>query len=115
MAYVSPRFTEKSLSQIYESDAFIDQSFYDQWSYEKWKSENKGRSYISQHLKIRLIKRFLTEKDRILDVGCGTGLFCLEASKQGLNVEGIDPSKISILVINIRVLLSGPFSNTFTV
>lgn len=94
--YASPRFTEESLSQIYESDAFIDPSFYDQWSYEKWKRENKNRSYISQCLKIQLIKRFLTEKDRILDVGCGTGLFCLEASKQGLNVEGIDPSKMLI-------------------
>ncbi len=94
--YASPRFTEKSLSQIYESDAFIDPSFYDQWSYEKWKRENKGRSYISQQLKIGLIKRFLKETDRILDVGCGTGLFCLEASKQRLNVEGIDPSKMLI-------------------
>jgi len=94
--YASPRFTEKSLSQIYESDAFLDSSFYDNWSYEKWKRENKGRSYISQQLKIRLIKRFLKKTDRILDVGCGTGLFCLEASRQGLNVEGIDPSEMLI-------------------
>jgi len=94
--YASPRFTKKSLSRIYENEAFLDPSFYEQWTYEKWKRENKGRSYISQQLKISLIKRFLKKTDSILDVGCGTGLFCLEASVQGLNVEGIDPSKMLI-------------------
>ena len=33
-------------------------------------------------------------EDKILDFGCGAGLFCLEASTQGLWVEGIDPSKM---------------------
>lgn len=94
--YASPRFTKESLSRIYENQAFLDPSFYDNWTYEKWKRENKGRSYISQQLKIRLIQSFLKKEDRVLDVGCGTGLFCLEASKQGLNVEGIDPSKMLI-------------------
>ncbi len=94
--YASPRFTEESLLKIYENEAFIDPSFYDGWSYETWKKDNRNRSYISQKLKIQLLKRFLTEKDRVLDVGCGIGLFCLEASKQGLNVEGIDPSKMLV-------------------
>ena len=94
--YASPRFTEESLLQIYEEDAFIDSSFYDQWSYEKWKKENINRSYVSQELKVRLVRRFLQQNESILDVGCGTGLFCVEASRQGLNVEGIDPSKMLV-------------------
>ncbi len=94
--YASPRFTEGSLLAIYENEAFIAASFYEDWSYEKWKAENKDRSYIVQDLKVQLVRRFLSEDDRILDVGCGTGLFCLEASKQGFNVEGIDPSSMLV-------------------
>ena len=90
--YASPRFSEESLLLIYENETFLDDSFYHDWSYEKWKKENTQRSYIPQTLKIQLVRRFLSQRDRILDVGCGTGLFCLEATKQGLNVEGIDPS-----------------------
>jgi SAM-dependent methyltransferase len=90
--YASPRFAEESLFEIYENEAFIDESFYHNWSYEKWREENTERSYIPQTLKIQLVRKFLSQGDRILDVGCGTGLFCLEAGKQGLNAEGIDPS-----------------------
>ena len=53
--YVTPRFSEASLLRIYENEAFIDESFYEDWSYEKWKKGNRGRTYISQKLKIDLI------------------------------------------------------------
>jgi SAM-dependent methyltransferase len=94
--YASPRFSEESLLEIYENEEFVDDSFYQDWSYDTWKKENRERSYIPQTLKMQLIRRFLSQKDRVLDVGCGTGLFCLEASKQGWNVEGIDPSDMLI-------------------
>lgn len=90
--YASPRFTEESLHRIYESESFVDASLYDNWSYDRWKKENKNRSYVTQRLKIALIRQFLANEDRVLDVGCGTGLFCLEAHMEGLFVEGIDPS-----------------------
>jgi 2-polyprenyl-3-methyl-5-hydroxy-6-metoxy-1,4-benzoquinol methylase len=91
IVYASPRFTEESLLKIYESEAFADLSFYERWSYEKWK-ESKDRSYIVSHRKVMLVKEFLPEGSRILDVGCSTGLFVLEASRQGFLCEGIDPS-----------------------
>lgn len=91
--YASPRFTEKSLLQIYENEAFSDLSFYNSWSYENWKA-SRDRSYIVSNLKARLLKRFLAAGARVLDVGCSTGLFCFEARKQGFDVEGIDPSKM---------------------
>ncbi len=94
--YASPRFSETSLLEIYENEALVEESFYEDWSYERWKKENTNRSYVPQTLKIELVRRFLSQEDRILDVGCGTGLFCLEASKQGLNVDGIDPSAMLI-------------------
>ena len=87
--YASPRFTQNSLLDIYEHESFVDQAFYEGWSYEKWKKENRHRSYVTQVLKLGLLANFLTQKDRILDVGCGTGLFLVEAQKQGYQVEGI--------------------------
>lgn len=90
--YASPRFTEDSLLDIYEQDDFVDRSFYEDWSYERWKGENRHRTYVTQCLKLDLLSRFLGKGDRVLDAGCGTGLFCLEAEKRGFSVEGIEPS-----------------------
>lgn len=94
--YASPRFTEDSLLEIYENDAFIgDKSFYENWSYEVWKEgKDKDNTYRPQQLKIDLVSRFISHTDKILDFGCGTGLFCLEASKQGYDIEGIDTSSM---------------------
>lgn len=92
--YASPRFTQESLQSIYENESFVREdhwSLFRDFSYEKWK-EDDYRLYNIQKLKVQLVKGFLSPKDRILDVGCGPGLFCLEASLHGLNVEGIDPS-----------------------
>ena len=94
--FASPRFTKESLLKIYENESFADLSFYDDWTYNNWKKENLHRSYITQKLKLHTLKRFLNENDRILDVGCGPGLFCLEASKNGLNAEGIEPSRMLV-------------------
>jgi len=101
--YASPRFTEESLLEIYENEAFTDLSFYDGWSYDRWKKENKNRSYITQVLKLQILNRIVSENDRILDVGCGTGLFCLEASRHGQRAEGIEPS-IMLVDIGRKVL-----------
>lgn len=91
--YVSPRFRKESLSEIYENKDSINSSFYEEWSYDTWKS-NKDRSYIVSYQKVMLVKEFLPEGSRVLDVGCATGLFVLEALKHGLRCEGIDPSSI---------------------
>jgi len=101
--YASPRFSVDSLLEIYENETFADMTLFEDWSYDKWKKENKNRLYITQKLKVQLLRQFLTEKDRVLDVGCGPGLFCLEGSKQGLNVEGIEPSK-TLVEIGRKVL-----------
>jgi len=93
--YASPRFTKESLEKIYENEAFTDLSIYNSWSYHKWR-ESKDRSYTVSNLKVQLLKRFLSEGERVLDVGCATGLFVLEATKQGFKVEGLDPSRMLI-------------------
>ncbi|MBW1771398.1 MAG: class I SAM-dependent methyltransferase [Deltaproteobacteria bacterium] len=101
--YASPRFTQKSLLDIYEHESFVDHAFYEGWSYEKWKRENRHRSYVTQRLKLDLLGSFLTQKDRILAVGCGTGLFLVEAQRRGFQVEGIEPSA-RLVEIGNRVL-----------
>ncbi len=105
--YASPRFSKESLLKIYENEAFADLSFYDGWSYDKWKRENRNKSYVTQKLKLQFLRQFLSEKDRILDVGCGTGLFCLEGLRQGFNIEGIEPSSMLVeigrKVLNVSI------------
>lgn len=90
--YASPRFTQESLRAIYEHESFVDHALYKDWSYGRWKRENRNRSYVTQVLKLQLMARFLRQGDRILDVGCGTGLLSVEAQRRGFLVEGIEPS-----------------------
>ena len=101
--YASPRFDEPSLLQIYENESFFyDKSIYANWTYDSWKQRG-GRNWTVPQLKTKIVKRFLCEGDRVLDVGCATGEFCLIAMKNGLISEGIDISKM-LTDIACRVL-----------
>jgi len=91
--YASPRFTEASMMKIYETEAFADFSDFEDWSYEKWLSGG-DRTYITQRQKVMLVKRFLSDGSRLLDVGCGLGWFVLEAGKSGYSCEGVEPSEM---------------------
>lgn len=91
LMYASPRFTEESMLKIYENEKFADLSDFDNWAYDRW-SQTGNRSYNIQQMKIMLIKRYLSAGNRILDVGCGTGLFVLEANKNRFLCEGVEPS-----------------------
>jgi len=91
LLYASPRFTEESMLQIYENEAFASLSNYEKWSYDEWK-RNRPRSHNIEQQKLLLVKKHLSEGNRILDVGCGVGLFVFEANKSGFLCEGIEPS-----------------------
>jgi SAM-dependent methyltransferase len=93
LQYASPRFTEEALLATHENEAFTDLSFFDPpWSYEHWR-ESGDRTYVVSRLKADLLERFLPARGRVLDVGCGGGLLCLEASRRGFCVEGVEPSR----------------------
>lgn len=89
--FASPRFTEDSMLRIYETQAFADLEPYKNWSYEEWRKRG-DRTYVTTVQKVELIKSFLPAGSRILDVGCAMGLLVLEANRQGMQAEGIEPS-----------------------
>ncbi len=90
--YASPRFDEPSLLKIYENENFKDLSLYENFSYENWE-RNRDRTWIVSNLKVQLVKKYLRDGDRVLDVGGGVGEFCAVAAKNDLQCESIDASK----------------------
>ncbi len=42
------------------------------------------------------IKKIKIPNMRLLDVGCGSGIFLMNAKRHGFNVSGIDPSEIAV-------------------
>ena len=91
--YASPRFTEASLLAIYENQAFTDLTEFEGWSYEKWRAGG-GRSYHVAVEQVALLRQYLPEGSRVLDVGCGTGSFVREARAEGFLAEGVEPSRM---------------------
>ncbi len=66
--------------------------FKDAVSYDAWFSEVKNR--YCHNLEINLLMRLLAPEkgQRILDIGCGTGISLEPLMDKGLNLTGIDPS-----------------------
>ena len=91
--YVSPRFTEASLLEIYENPAYFSLSFHEEWDYEAWRRSDT-RAYRATRLKVESVKRYLAPGQRLFDMGCGSGLVTKEAEKQGFVSEGLDPSQM---------------------
>ncbi len=58
-----------------------------------------------------LIKKFLSSKVNILDIGCGTGQHTLELLKKGYNVTGVDLSNEMLKIAKKKLLLNKLFSN----
>jgi SAM-dependent methyltransferase len=44
-------------------------------------------------MQANLLERYLSPESKILEIGCGEGLFLKELSRRGFNVFGIEPSK----------------------
>ncbi|MDZ4164565.1 MAG: class I SAM-dependent methyltransferase [Smithellaceae bacterium] len=109
LMYASPRFTGESLARIYETSEFADLSLYENWSYDAWR-QGRDRTYLVEQQKVAMVSRYLPKGARILDVGCGTGLFVLEAEKNGYRCEGVEPSAMLARVGQEK--LAVPVTNT---
>ncbi len=66
--------------------------FKDAGTYDAWFDQDKNRYCLE--LEIKLLLNFLSVKkgQRILDIGCGTGISLEPLLNKGLNLTGIDPS-----------------------
>jgi 2-polyprenyl-3-methyl-5-hydroxy-6-metoxy-1,4-benzoquinol methylase len=93
LMYSSPRYTEESLLAICENEGFSDLNIYRDWTYERWRQQG-SRSYHTEKAKVATLKEYVPEGSRVLDVGCASGLFVLEARRQGFLAEGVEPSKM---------------------
>ena len=69
--------------------------FYEKESLDLYKSLHFGREFLSVHHR-PFFKYFPLRKGKLLDIGCGDGIFLKEAEKKGFEVWGIDFDKKSI-------------------
>jgi len=93
LQFASPRFTETSMLNIYNSENFTsDYRQYRDWNFDQWVAKG-DRSYTVSLEKVNLVKEYLPGGSRILDVGCSVGQTVLLANKCGLKAEGIEPGK----------------------
>ncbi len=58
-----------------------------------------------RQLAVTLLDRWITGKQRprLLDIGCGTGIFCEMAANRGARVSGLDASEHLLAIARERV------------
>ena len=65
--------------------------------------------FLGRHVEAHLLFHYLTQVkgSKILDVGCGNGLFVIELAKRGAEVWGVDLSQSALDIGEIRCYKSG--------
>lgn len=84
--------SDADINHLYET---MEDDLYDQ--------ENASRR-LTFHRGLDLIERFAKEKGVLLDVGCATGLFLLEANVRGWMSRGVDLSRWAVKLARGRAL-----------
>ena len=87
--FTNPRPDEASIGKYYESEEYI--------SHSNSKSGIINKAYhvvrsITTKQKVDLINRHSSGKGKILDYGCGTGVFLTACKKDGWQVTGVEPN-----------------------
>jgi ubiquinone/menaquinone biosynthesis C-methylase UbiE len=71
----------------------------------------RSRTFVERYgIWTRLVARYSDPKSRVLDVGCGTGVFSFFAAKHNREVIGVDGSDEMIAVCR-RKIMDGEFRN----
>ncbi|MFD2246732.1 class I SAM-dependent methyltransferase [Pontibacter ruber] len=87
--FTNPRPDSESIGRYYESEDYI--------SHSNTKTGIINRAYhvvrsITTKQKVELINRHSPNKGRILDYGCGTGVFLTACKKDGWQISGVEPT-----------------------
>lgn len=110
LIYVNPRLKEKSIHQLYDEDYFSGKGFDKSIDY-KSEVEVKMKHADLLDWDLSAIKEMSSQinegNPKILDVGCGMGLFLSKAKKKGFDAEGLELSHyaskfVSLLGIKIQ-------------
>ncbi|NLV24347.1 MAG: class I SAM-dependent methyltransferase [Deltaproteobacteria bacterium] len=90
---------------------------FDNWSdkYEKWFATPLGRIVREAELKLLLEYLAPSPKERILDAGCGTGIFTTDFLAAGTRVVGVDISAAMLEVASLKAKKMGMEKDFLTV
>ncbi len=96
LVYVNPRLKQDDIYNLYNEDYFTGKGFDERVQYRK-EFDEKSSLLDLGNWDISTIKEMLGEpcdnkSPKMLDVGCGTGLFLWKAKQQGFDVEGLELS-----------------------
>lgn len=95
LVYVNPRLTKEEIEKLYTEDYFKGGGFDKSIEYKK-EFEEKSKLIDLNDWDISTIKWFLPKNisnPKMLDIGCGLGLFLWKAAKQNFDVEGLELSE----------------------
>ena len=89
LVYLSPRVSEECMLQLYQGESYFagEQSL----GYETYEADEPVYRRTFER-RLRDLARFKSG-ERLLDVGCGTGLFLDVARRAGWEVSGLDASR----------------------
>lgn len=89
-------FQEGKTQEAFWDNGHISKQMLDAHLNPNWDAASRKTDTIESSCKWIIEVLNLSNNDKILDLGCGPGLYCSRLSKYGLQVTGIDYSKRSI-------------------
>jgi 2-polyprenyl-3-methyl-5-hydroxy-6-metoxy-1,4-benzoquinol methylase len=98
LVYVNPRLTREAITKLYDEDYFTGKGFDESVQYKNEFEENTENTTLmdwdAASIKEMLRKENPNKENfKLLDIGCGMGLFLHKAQKEGFDVEGIELSE----------------------
>jgi 2-polyprenyl-3-methyl-5-hydroxy-6-metoxy-1,4-benzoquinol methylase len=109
MVYTNPRLTDAIIRALYDSDYFQGQGFDTTVDYVREVEDynHTGSTYTLHDWDLDWIKTLLPKasvvtKPRLLEIGCGTGVFLAKAKEHGFDCEGLELSSYAANFVRNR-------------